>query len=117
MTTRLPWLDECARTFSGCQTGGTGIDKCGAISFGVDLFQVDDQLGWVVLSISEYFRAVEGDDMIGDDLDRLITEVRIVDTEVSIEPLNLMGDQLTGDKPLSVREVSTLAWLRVMYAL
>ena len=40
------------------------MDERGAISLVVDLFEVYNQLGWIVFSICEDFGAKEGNDMI-----------------------------------------------------
>lgn len=93
-----------ARPFSGRYTGRTRVDKGGAISLAVDPLEIDDQLGRVMLSICEYFRAKEGNDMIRDDLDRLVTEVCVVDSEVSIEPLDFVHNELPGDESLTCGE-------------
>jgi hypothetical protein len=76
------------------------MDKRGAISLVVDLFEVYNQLGWIVFSICEDFGAKEGNDMIRDDFDGLVAEVRVIDTEMCIEPLHLVSDEFTGDEPL-----------------
>lgn len=42
--------------------------------------------------------------MIRDDLDRLVTEVGVIDTEVCIKPLHFVCDEFTRDEPLRSRE-------------
>jgi hypothetical protein len=76
------------------------MDKGGAVSITVDLFKVYDQLGRIVLRICEDFRAKEGDDMIRNDLDRFVTKVCVIDTEVGIKPLHFVRDEFPRDEPL-----------------
>lgn len=80
------------------------MDKRGSIALSVDLLEVYDQFRWIVLGICEDFCAKEGDDMIGNDLDRLITEVGVIDSEVCIKPLHFVWDEFTRDEPLRSRE-------------
>jgi hypothetical protein len=53
-----------------------------------------------VLCISENLSAKEGDDMVRDDLDRLIPEVGVIDAKVGIKPLNFVRDELARDESL-----------------
>ena len=76
------------------------MDESGAISFGVDLFEIDDELGRVMLGIRKHFGAKEGDDMVGNDLDGLVAEVGVIDTEVAVKPLNLVHYELAGNETL-----------------
>jgi hypothetical protein len=47
-----------------------------------------------MLSISEDLSAKEGNDMVRDDLDRLIPKVGVIDAKVGIKPLNFVRDEL-----------------------
>ena len=53
-----------------------------------------------MLGICEYLRAKEGNDMIRDDLNGLVTEVCVIDSEVSIEPLDFVRNELPRDESL-----------------
>jgi hypothetical protein len=53
-----------------------------------------------MLGICEYFRSEEANDMIRDDLNRFVSEVGVIDSEVSVEPLDLMCNELPRDEPL-----------------
>ena len=56
-----------------------------------------------MLGKCEYFGTKEAKDMICDDLNRLVTEVGVIDAEVGVEPLDLMRYKLPRDEPLVVR--------------
>ena len=77
------------------------MDEGGAISIGVDLFEVDDQFARVMFGVRKHFGAKEGDDMIRDDLDGLVTKVCVIDTEVRVKPLNLVHYELAGNETLA----------------
>jgi len=96
----IPWLNERARASGRSQTGRTGVDERGAISIGVDLFEVDDQFGRVMLGKRKHFGAKKGDDMVRDDLDGLVTKVRVIDTEVRVKPLDLVHYELARNETL-----------------
>ena len=76
------------------------MDERGAISVGVDLFEVNDEFGRIVLGICEHFGAEEGDDMVRNDLDGLVSEVRVVDTKVCVKPLDLIRYEFAGNEAL-----------------
>jgi hypothetical protein len=76
------------------------VDECGAISIGVDLFEVDNEFGRVMLGIRKHFGAKEGNDMVRDDLDGLVAEVGVIDTEVGVKPLDLVRYELAGNETL-----------------
>jgi hypothetical protein len=76
------------------------VDERGPISSGVDLFEVDHEFGWIMLGICQYFGAKEGDDVVRDDLDRLVPEVGVIDTEVRVKPLDLIRYELVGNETL-----------------
>jgi hypothetical protein len=80
------------------------VNKRGAISLGVDLFEVDDEFGWIMLGICQYFGAKEGDNMVRDDLDRLVPEVGVIDTEVCVKPLNLVHYERVGNETLEAKD-------------
>ena len=69
------------------------------------IFELDDKFGWIKLSICQHFGAKEGDNMVRDDLDRLIPEVGAIDTEVRIEPLDLIRYELVGNETLEEEQV------------
>lgn len=96
----IPGLNERAWAGGGGQTGRTRVDERGAISIGVDLFELDDKFGWIMLGICQYFGAKEGDNMVRDDLDGLIPEVGVIDTEVRVKPLDLIHYELVGNETL-----------------
>src|SRR6266404_5427246 len=96
----VPRLNERARTGNGGQTRRTGVDERSAIPIRVNLFEVNDQLVRVMLCKRKDFGAKKGDNMIRDDLDRLVAEVRVVNTEVRVKPLDLIHYELAGDESL-----------------
>lgn len=77
------------------------MDERRAISIGVDLFELNDEFGWIMLGICQYFGAKKGDNMVRDDLDGLIPEVGVIDTEVRVEPLDLIRYELVGNETLA----------------
>lgn len=76
------------------------MDKGGAISFLVDALKIDDKLGGVVFGEREHFGAKERDDVIGYHRGRFVLEIRVVDAELRVEPVDLVGDQLARDETL-----------------
>ena len=88
-------------TLRGCLSRGTGVDERGSISALIDLLKVDHELGRIVLGVCEYFGAVKGNDMIRDDLHSLGGEVSVVDAKVTVEPVDLVGYEFTGDEALN----------------
>ena len=66
-----------------------------------------------MLGICEYFRSEEANDMIRDDLNRFVSEVGVIDSEVSVEPLDLVCDELPRDEPLVRRDL--VRSFRVLY--
>lgn len=77
------------------------MDKCRAIPVLINFLEVNDELARIMLGVGEYFRAEEGNDVVRDDLTRFILEVGVVDAQVRVEPVDLVGDQLARDKALS----------------
>ena len=68
------------------------MDKGCAFTVVVDMFEIDYELGGVVLGVCKDLGPVERNDEVGDDLNRLRGEVCIVDAEVCIEPSHLICD-------------------------
>ena len=71
----------------------------------VDLLQVDDELGGIMLGVGENLCTKEGDDMIRDYLYGLVAEVSIVDTKLGVKPVDFIRDELSWDK--------TLGWVSI----
>ena len=55
-----------------------------------------------MFGIGQNFCSKQGYDMIRYDFPRFILEVGVVDAEVGVEPLNLVGDEFAWDKPLEL---------------
>ena len=79
---------------------GTCVDEGRAVSGLIDLLEVDHELRRVVLGVREHLRAEERDDVVGDDLHGLGLEVRVVDAEVGVEPVDLVCGKLPRDEAL-----------------
>lgn len=58
----------------------------------VQLLEVDHQFRWVVLGVRKNLRTEECNNVIRDHVDGLGLEIRVVDPEVRIEPVNLVCD-------------------------
>ena len=82
------------------------MDESGTLAVGVDVFEVDHELGGVVLRVCKDLRSVERNDVVGDDLDGLGCKVCVVDAEMRVEPGYFIRGQLAGDETLYTR-VST----------
>lgn len=100
MRLSIPGFTGRAGTFGGCQTGTTCVNKSGAVSFLVDSLEVNDKLGRVMFCKREHFGAKEGHDVIGYHGGGFILEIRVVDAEMGVEPVDLVGDQLAWDETL-----------------
>jgi hypothetical protein len=57
------------------------MDEHGAVAIGSNLLEIDDELVRVVLGESHDLGAKEGEDVVGDDRDRFIGKVGVVDAE------------------------------------
>ena len=62
-----------------------------------------------MFGIGQNLCSKQGNDMIRYDLPRFILEVGIVDTEVWVEPMHLVGDEFAWDKTLELSWVSCLS--------
>lgn len=85
--------------------------ECRAIL--VHLLEIDHEFGRVVFREGEHLRAEERDDMVRDHVDRLGLEVRVVDTKVGVEPVDLVRDQLARDESLTMQIASVSSRIRV----
>jgi hypothetical protein len=74
------------------------MDEDGAVL--VDLLQVDDELGRIMLGVGENLCTEESDDMIRDHWDGLVAEIRIVDAQLGVKPVDLVRDEFSGDEAL-----------------
>lgn len=102
MDEQAPCFTGSPGAFCGCQPGRAGVNKSSAVSFLVDALEINDKLGRVMFGEREHLGAKEGDDVIRDDGWRFVLEVGVVDAEVQVEPVDLVGGELAGDE--------TLAW-------
>lgn len=68
----------------------------------VDLFELDEELGRVMLGVCEELRTKESNDMISDDVGRFVLEVCVVDSKRVIEPSNFIRDEPTRYETLRV---------------
>jgi hypothetical protein len=100
MRETIPGFTSSAGTFGRCQSGTTCVNKSSAISFLVDSFKIDNKLGGVVFGEREHFGAKERNDVIGYHRGRFILEIRVVDAELRVEPVDLVGHQLARDETL-----------------
>jgi len=76
------------------------MDEDGAIL--VDFLQVDDEFCGIVLGVGENLCTKEGDDMIRDYWDGLVTEISVVDTQLGVKPVDFIRDELSRDETLRV---------------
>lgn len=76
------------------------MDERGTISIRVDLFEIDDEFGRIMLGKCKDFGTEEGEDMVRDDLDGLVPEVRVIDTEVRVKPLDFIHYEFARNEPL-----------------
>ena len=76
------------------------MDKGRALAALVDLLEIDDELARVMLGEREDLGAEEGEDVVRDDLVRLVREVRVVNAEVRVEPLDFVRDEVRWDEAL-----------------
>ncbi len=70
------------------------MDKSGPSALFVNLLEIDDELVGVVLGVSEDLGTKEGDDVLADHIARFALKVRVVDAQMRVEPVDLVGDQL-----------------------
>ena len=91
----IPLFARCAGAFCGIKTWGTGMNESRAISFVVYPLEVNHKLIGIMLSISKNFGTEERDDMIRDDLWGFVLEIGIIYTEMGVEPVDLVGDELS----------------------
>lgn len=53
-----------------------------------------------MLCICEHFSPEERNDVVTDDLPRFVAEIRVVDAEISVKPVDFIGDELLRDETL-----------------
>lgn len=68
----------------------------------VDLLQVNDELGRIMLGVCENLCAEESDDMIRDHLGGLVAEVSVVDAQLRVEPVDFVRDEFSRDEALQM---------------
>ncbi len=67
-----------------------------ALSGSTTFSEVDGELVGVVLGVCEHFSTIEGCDVVGDDIDRLVFEVGVIYAEAFVEPVDFALDELGG---------------------
>lgn len=81
------------------------MDERCTVTLFVDLLEIYDQLGWVVLRVCEDLGAKKSDDVVADDTDiGFGLEVSIVYTEIRVEPVDLASDELAWNETLRREE-------------
>jgi hypothetical protein len=68
----------------------------------VDFLKVNDKLARIMLGVRQDLRTEQSDDVIRNDASGLVLEVGVVNTEVSVEPVDLAGDELARNKALGI---------------
>jgi len=76
------------------------VDESRPAAVFVDLLEVNDQLGWIVLSICHDFGPEKSDNMIRDNFQGFILEISVIDAKISVEPVDFTRYQLVGDEAL-----------------
>lgn len=77
------------------------MDECRAIPVGVDPFEIDNELARVMLCVRKNLGTEQGDNMVANDVEvRNVVEVCIVDTEMTVEPVDFVGDEGWWDESL-----------------
>jgi hypothetical protein len=76
------------------------VDESRPISFLVNPLEVDDELVEIVLSIGKYLGTKERDDVIRYYRRRFILKVGVIDTELRIEPVDFVCNQLARNETL-----------------
>ena len=76
------------------------MNESRALALRINGIKVNHELGRIVLSVCEYFGTVKGNDMIRDDLHSLGGEVSVVDAKVTVEPVDLVRNELSRNKAL-----------------
>lgn len=74
------------------------MNKCCALV--VYFFEIDDEFGGVMLRVCDDLRAKQRDDVIRDDAKFLVLEVGVVDAEIRVKPVDLVGNEFPRDKSL-----------------
>ena len=96
-------LARRARALGRRQARRARVNERRAIPVLIDLLEVDHELRRVVLGVCEDLGTKECDDVVGDDLHRLGLEVVVVDTQVGVEPVDLVCNKLARDEALWLR--------------
>jgi hypothetical protein len=74
------------------------MNESSAIAVFMDPFEIDGKLAGVMLGVRKDFGAEEGNDMVTDNVARLIAEIGVVDAEIGIEPVYFIGDKFLRDE-------------------
>lgn len=81
------------------------MDKSRPVSLLIDLLEINDEFARVVLGVCKYLCTEQSNDMVADHVDiGFILEIRIIDSEVGVEPVDFAGDELLGDEALEDEE-------------
>lgn len=66
------------------------MNESRAAAIVIDLFKLDEKFCRIVLRVSEDLGSEESDYVVGDDLNGLVLKVRVVDTEMVVEPADFV---------------------------
>lgn len=76
------------------------MNESSAVSFFINFLQINHQLAGIVFGEGEDFGAKESNDVVRDDGDGFVLKIRVIDAEARVEPLDLIGNKLSGDEAL-----------------
>ena len=89
------------------------MDEGGTRAISIYLLKFDEELGGVMLCVCKNLCTVKRDDMVRDDVDRLILEVGVVDAKIVVEPLYFVRDEVTWNESLTLGQ-QRRAWVVMM---
>jgi hypothetical protein len=84
------------------------MDKRCSTTVLVDLFEIDNEIGWIAFCVCNDLGPKQCDNVVGDNLYSFVLKISIVDTKVIVEPSDLARNELARDEALDKNNVNTV---------
>jgi hypothetical protein len=89
---KIPRFASSAGTIGRSEARQTGVNKSSAISFLVNLLEVDDEFIEIMLRVRENLGTKECKDVIRYHRWRFVLKVCVIDSELRVKPVDLVSD-------------------------
>lgn len=85
------------------------MDKRCSTTVLIDLFEIDNEIGWIAFCVCNDLGPKQCDNVVGDNLHSFVLKISIVDTKVIVKPSDLASNELARDEALDKNNVNTVA--------